>query len=412
MDNVTHAIAGMLVADATVEALTPRGALPDPAFRRRARWASAIANNLPDLDFLYRGITPGRIGYLLHHRGHTHTFGVGLLLGLTSFLVLRWLWRSQHIPRFELTALLALSLVGPWIHVAMDFSNNYGVHPFWPLYDGWFYGDSIFIIEPLYFVATIPALAFASESRAGKMLLGGILLIGIGLAWVTRFAGTGTATALTLGAVACAWVTHRLSPRRRTWFAVGASACVTLVFFSASHVARARLIEAASGSGGEGAVRIVDASLAPAPSNPFCWSAMAVGERRAHYELLVATVSIAPNLVPTETCELEPTGHSLALRLPSVDATASVRWDGEWSRPLAELRELFRANCDVRAYLRWARLPFWFQEGKEQLFLGDLRYDRSPGLDFAELRGTIPPAKCPRFVPPWIPPRHELLPPE
>ena len=42
--------------------------------------------------------------------------------------------------------------------------------------------------------------------------------------------------------------------------------------------------------------------------------------------------------------------------------------------------------------------------------LPDLRYDRSPGLDFTELEGTIPPSECPRFVPPWLPPRHELLP--
>ncbi len=409
MDNVTHALAGMLVADATVEALTPRGSLPNPAFRSRARWASAIANNLPDLDFIYRGITPGRVGYLLHHRGHTHTFLAGMAMGLVSFLVLRRVWRAQAISRRELSVLLALSLFGPWVHVAMDFSNNYGVHPFWPLYSGWFYGDFIFIVEPLYFIATVPALALASETRAGKLLLGAIVLVGIGLAWVTRFAGVGTASMLTLGAVAVAGISYFLRPRWRTWFAVALCSCVTLVFFGASRVARARVIESAAKADPSGPIRIVDASLTPAPSNPFCWSVMTAGVRHDRYELLVATVAIAPALISTEECELEPTGHSLTLAIPSPRATASVRWDGEWSRPLVELQALFRTNCEARAYLHWARLPFWFYEGKDGIFLGDLRYDRSPGLDFSELRGTIPPASCPRFVPPWIPPRQDLL---
>jgi inner membrane protein len=412
MDNVTHALAGMLLADATVEALTPRGSRPDPAFRNRARWASAIANNLPDLDFLYRGITPGRVGYLLHHRGHTHTFLVGMALGLGSFLVLRRVWHSRSLGPRELRTLLALSLVGPLVHMAMDFSNNYGVHPLWPLYDGWFYGDFIFIVEPLYFIATVPALALASQSRAGKMLLGAIVLVGLGLAWVTRFAGVGTASMLTTAALAVAGLTYLLRPRARTWFAVGLSACVTLAFFGASRVARARVVEAAAAPGNAGPIRVLDASLTPAPSNPFCWSVMAAGLRRDRYELLVATVSVAPQLFPAEDCELEPTGHSLTLSLPNVKPSASVRWDGEWSRPVAALRALWRDDCEARAYLRWARLPFWFREGKDGLFLGDLRYDRSPDLDFAELRETIPPASCPRFVPPWIPPRHALLPEE
>ena len=409
MDNVTHALAGMLVADATVEILTPRGSVPDPAFRGRARWASAIANNLPDLDYFYSGITPGHLGYLLHHRGYTHTFVVGMAMGLASFLVLRRIWRRRALARRELTTLLALSLVGPWIHVAMDFSNSYGVHPFWPFYSGWFYGDSIFITEPLYFLATVPALALASESRAGKLLLGAIVLFGVGLAWVTRFAGVGVASALTFGALACAALTYFTRPRWRTWLAVALSGCVTLVFFGASRVARARVVESAAAPNRAHPIRVVDASLTPAPSNPFCWSAMAVGTRGDRYELLVATVSVAPRLVRTEDCELEPTGHSLALALPSVNATPSVRWDGEWSHPLSELRELWSTNCEARAYLRWARLPFWLRPTQHELFWGDLRYDRHAGLDFAEFVGTIPPTGCPRFVPPWIPPRHELL---
>jgi hypothetical protein len=40
--------------------------------------------------------------------------------------------------------------------------------------------------------------------------------------------------------------------------------------------------------------------------------------------------------------------------------------------------------------------------------VGDLRYDRSPGLDFSDLpldRAAL----CPKRVPPWIPPRSDLF---
>ncbi len=415
MDNATHALAGMLLADVTVQALTPRGAEVDRKFRNRARWASAITTNLPDLDPVVARLTPGRLGYLLHHRGHSHTFVVGLLLGAVAFFVLRALWRTPSgVPaRRERLTLLLLCLVGPLLHVAMDFSNNYGVHPFWPLYDGWLYGDSVFIIEPLFWALTIPALALASETRAAKLLLGGVVVIGIGLAWATDYAGFRTALFLTLLALGFAALNLHLSQRSRTYLAFGSALGVASMFFAASAVVRARVEEAVRVAAPRGSppVELVDASLTPAPSNPFCWSAMAVGRRGQLYELLVGTVALAPGLVSVEQCWAEPTGRTLALKVPSLERTPSVRWDGEWTAPLEELRTLGRTDCDARAYLRWSRLPFWLRTPQGELLLGDLRYDRDRGLDFSETLGTSPPKACPKRVPPWTPPRSELIDP-
>jgi len=414
MDNLTHALAGMLLADLTLLLVTPRGEAIDPKLRRRARWASAIANNLPDLDFMLRRLTPGRVGYLLHHRGHSHTLGVGLVLGACAFFALRAVFRKQATaaPEREKWVLLALCLVGPWLHVAMDFSNNYGVHPFWPLYDGWLYGDAVFIIEPLFWIVTIPALAQASEHRATKLLLFGVVAIGIALAWVTAFFNVATAVFLTLLSGAFFVLNGRWSPRTRTLVACAGSLATALVFFTASAVARRAVTDAAqSHVPGAAPVVVHDVSLAPAPSNPFCWSAMAVGQQGERYGLWVATVALAPSLVTPQGCTVEPTGRTLPLSVSSLDSTSRVRWDGEWSAPLADLRELFRTNCDVRAYLRWARLPFWLAEPGRQLLLGDIRYDRSAALDFAETVGTSPPVACPKRVPPWIPPRADLIDP-
>jgi hypothetical protein len=136
---------------------------------------------------------------------------------------------------------------------------------------------------------------------------------------------------------------------------------------------------------------------------------MVVGTRRDRYELFVATVSVAPSLISVSTCELEPTGRTLTLGVASLESTAGVRWDAEWSAPLAELRELSRLSCDVRAYLKWARLPFWLRKPGDALMLGDLRYDRDPGLDFSETPASVEPKACPPWVPDWVPPRSDLL---
>lgn len=415
MDNLTHALAGMLLADVTVEALTPRGVAVDPRFRYRARWASTVGNNLPDLDFVLRRLTSGRVGYLLHHRGHSHTLGVGLVLGALAYFALRAAFRTPSgVPvRRERRTLLALCLIGPWLHIAADFSNNYGVHPFWPVYDGWVYGDAVFIVEPLFWVLTVPALALASEHRATKLLFGGVVAVGLALAWVTRFANAGTAALLTVVALGFTVWNLRVAQRTRTFVALCASLAVALTFFVASAVARHEVNEAVRIGSPPGAPPLVlaDTSLMPAASNPFCWAAMSAGRRGDRYELLVATVSLAPKLVPLDWCELEPTGHTLPLAVPRLAATPTVRWDGEWSAPLAELGALYRDNCDARAYLRWARLPFWL-ERRAELLLGDLRYDREVGLDFAETVGTLPPLTCPKRVPPWTPPRLDLIEPK
>src|SRR5689334_17157741 len=134
MDNVTHSLAGVLVAELVC---LRREQGPDAAtFRTAALWTSVLANNLPDMDFVYRRITPGKLGYLLHHRGHTHTVvGAVALAALTLGLVAA-VARVRGV-RFDPRSfrwLTALAMAGTLLHVVMDYQNNYGVHPFWPVH--------------------------------------------------------------------------------------------------------------------------------------------------------------------------------------------------------------------------------------------------------------------------------------
>jgi len=57
----------------------------------------------------------------------------------------------------------------------------------------------------------------------------------------------------------------------------------------------------------------------------------------------------------------------------------------------------------VAAYLRFARLPWWASSEAGTVW-GDLLYDRSADLEFAELQVPHEPGACPKHVPDWTPP--------
>lgn len=407
MDNLTHTLVGLALADAVALALpTP----PSARARGLLRLASAFTNNLPDLDFLYTSITPGKLGYLLHHRGHTHTLLAGVVLGaLTYALLAAWARRRPYaLSRPETLALAGLSLFGPWTHVGMDALNSYGVHPFWPAHDGWLYGDAVFIVEPWFWVLSIPPLALASVTRVGRVLLALCLAAALVLAWIML--GSGTALVLTVGSAATVAVSARLRERGRALLAVGGFVVVIVGFAGASRLARAALLEAVERqprAHGE-RVTVVDTVLTPSPALPLCWQGVVVGRTKESYLLEVALVSIAPGSMSASACRLEPTGVSLGMQRSSRRATPSALFQGEHRASLAEFQELARSNCHVAAFLGFARTPFWLERGAS-LHLGDLRYDRSASDGFAELEVPSRPSECPPFVPPWTPPRRDLM---
>ena len=154
MDNVTHSLFGYALGRALVRPNASRE-------RERAGiYSAVIASNLPDTDFVVRFFAADpQLAYLLHHRGHTHTLLLAIPLGLlTGLLCARAC--SVRDPRERREVALIGALAG-LLHIAFDALNNYGVHPFWPLDNRWYYGDAVFIIEPLLLAAMIPLLAIA-----------------------------------------------------------------------------------------------------------------------------------------------------------------------------------------------------------------------------------------------------------
>ena len=408
MDNVTHTLAGLLMAEAAVQLRTKREGRVPVSWRTAAFVVAALGNNLPDLDFVYSGITPRPLGYLLHHRGHTHTVVAAFAFALVTLGIAAAVARRQRLAwsRGDWIWLAALSVLSPLVHIAMDFSNNYGVHPFWPIYDGWMYGDAVFIIEPFFWATAIPPLFFALRSVASRFLLATILVLGLGLCWILSFVPFGIALAVTLVSAATTLAAWRAGPGARIVIGVGASWAIAAMFFGASHAAKAAIQ-----SSPVVAERSVDDIIAtPLPANPICFAVLVVGTRGSAYSVVRATVSTVPSWVSADRCPRDPDEYPTAPFVPIPQAsTPAILYRGEFVAPRAELANLARDNCEAAAFLRFGRAPYWVKEITGDTVLGDLRYDRHPDLDFADVRLQARPMKCPSPLPPWLPPRKALL---
>lgn len=155
MDNLTHSLAGLALGELT-HRLLPVEADPQRASTRRRLLlvSAAVASNFPDLDLVLTGLAPEPLGYLLHHRGHTHTLLYALPQALLMLAAIWLLWpAARHLLRTNGAARLGLAattVLGLLLHLGMDAMNVYGVHPFAPFDPRWFYGDMVFIVEPVF----------------------------------------------------------------------------------------------------------------------------------------------------------------------------------------------------------------------------------------------------------------------
>ena len=411
LDNVTHTVVGLLVAEAALvlrEARSPGGVASSRGLRASAMLVSTLANNAPDFDSVYAGALSEPLGNLLHHRGHTHTLVVSPLLAALSLAVTLGVGRLRRF-RFdagETTFLSAIALLGVVIHVGLDAMNNYGVHPFWPFHDGWIYGDSIFIVEPWLWAALIPPLIFLVTPRWLKISLATVVLLGVGICWLRDFVPRSMALVTTLVAGLTAFASLRATPRARVAVSAGAGAAVVFAFATFGSMARSEVKRASSASFPRAETH--DIVLTPMPADPLCWQAVLVQTEGKNYVARTGIVAVVPAFMKASDCPFDVWANPTA---PSerVPATSSpkVTWVREFRAPLAELRALARENCVFSALLRFARAPFWAVDEKLGRVAGDVRYDRSAGLDFSDT--VLDGVGCPEDLPPWIPPRAELL---
>lgn len=408
MDNVTHSLAGLLLAESAVRLRAWRTGA-EPSRVGVAAAASVVAANLPDADLFYTGAGRDRLAYMLHHRGYTHTV-IGVLIGavlvsLVALLVMRW--RAGRWPeRGEARWLFALLAVSAFSHLVLDWTNSYGVHPFWPFDDRWRYGDAVFIVEPWLWVVSVPALVAASSARTVRGLLSLVLVGGVVLAWRVDLVATGAASSLTAGALVSIGLAIVSDPSARVIAAISGWLAVTLLMAFSSARAKAVALNAARAS--DGAAEMLDIIVSPLPANAICMAVITVERSGSSYRVSTARVSAAPSITDAARCAARGNAGPIFRQSPRL-STRAVQWDSEWSAPIAELATLARESCPALAALRFIRAPVWHREGDDAVLLGDVRYGGGSGNSFSDVRVARRTSVCPRAVPPWTPPRAELL---
>jgi inner membrane protein len=167
-----------------------------------ATLALTLAAEAPDLDVV--GRFGGSAFGFEHHRGFTHSF-VGsvfvaaLVVGLVYVLhKLRRRPRAVDVPPPRWGLLMVYAYLACLSHLLLDFTNNYGVHPFWPFSSRWYSWDIVFIVEPVLLVFLVgglvaPLLTSLINEEIGARqndfrgtLAARIALAGVVLTWGVR----------------------------------------------------------------------------------------------------------------------------------------------------------------------------------------------------------------------------------
>lgn len=407
MDNLTHSVTGLAVGEFISRSLTPE---PDEARQRMRRrlllvscWA---ASNFPDLDLVLTPLLPAPLGYLLHHRGHTHTllYALPQAMLLAAMLWLLWpgartlLAQSTHARRGLLLSLGA----GFLLHMSMDYLNSYGLHPFYPFDPRWFYGDMVFIIEPLFWIAFGVPLAMTATRRISRTVLI-CMLIGVPLAFtVTGHLHAGSTVALVGLAAVLGIVQRRAGPAGRTGLVTAFATVAAFIGVQAVSSDAVKSTVSAQLQARDPGTRVMDVALSSFPSNPLCWAFVSVEHKGPSFRVSRGVASAAPSIVDAHSC---PAAFAEPEAQRALSPAVAIVWDQQ--TPLAELRGRKQQDCYFDAWLRFARSPA-LNAGNAT----DVRFGDDPDSNFATIRYAAFAGKpCPAGVPAWGYPRADLLDP-
>jgi inner membrane protein len=169
MEPVTHFLTGACLGRAGLNRKTAYATL-----------AAVLAAEAADLDVVW-GLA-GPVEEIKHHRGITHTFWAvpvvaGVVVGAV-WLLDRWQKtrrrRTAGAPSIssaaadEMGGITQQSIHWGWLylttvlaalsHLLLDWTNNYGVRPFFPFNPHWYAGSFMFIAEPVMWALLLLAL--------------------------------------------------------------------------------------------------------------------------------------------------------------------------------------------------------------------------------------------------------------
>lgn len=217
MEPVTHFLTGACIGRAGFNRKTAYATL-----------AALLAAEAADLDVIW-GVA-GPVEVLKHHRGITHTFwAVPVVAGVVVGAV--WLLdcglkarrrKAEGAPSFSSADekggnglqpihwgwLYLTACIAALSHLLLDWTNNYGVRPFFPFNPRWYAGSFMFIAEPvlwaMFFLALVMPSLFglvAGEIGVRRKQFRGrgwaiFALVGMVMLWGWRWSEHGRAQSL------------------------------------------------------------------------------------------------------------------------------------------------------------------------------------------------------------------------
>lgn len=132
MDNITHTLTGL--------------ALSRAGLNRWCRYSLPIlllSANAPDIDILM--LARGRLSYFEYHRNLTHALAAAPLMAFACLLAVRLFVRGKPFPWRRG---LAVAGVGLLSHIALDWTNIYGIRMLLPWSKQWLRLDITSVVDP------------------------------------------------------------------------------------------------------------------------------------------------------------------------------------------------------------------------------------------------------------------------
>jgi inner membrane protein len=163
MEPITHFLTGACIGRAGLNRKTACATV-----------VATLAAEAADLDILW-GFR-GPVANLQHHRGITHTFiGAPVVAAVVVGVIGGFhLWRKRRnsrtntadsanransaAPPLHWGWLYLTGLIAAFAHILLDWTNNYGVRPFFPFNPRWYAGSFVFIAEPVWWALLLLAL--------------------------------------------------------------------------------------------------------------------------------------------------------------------------------------------------------------------------------------------------------------